>query len=68
MNAYFMEWAVLNPKAANQTFNPKDGSHFTYGRLWPMLARWYGTTYEGPVLDESKYSVHEVSVDVPPRG
>lgn len=69
MNAYLEEWMVLNPDAANQAFNAKDDSHFTWGRFWPMLARWYGTDgYTTPELDESKFKIVPLALKKPPRG
>lgn len=55
MNAYLEEWAVLTPGAGNEAFNAQDGLPFTWGRLWPYLANWYGTTWTPPESDPAKY-------------
>jgi hypothetical protein len=68
MNAYLEEWAVLDPKAGNQAFNAEDGSYFTWGRFWPLLAKWFGTTYTTPELDKSKYKSIPLALKTPPRG
>jgi nucleoside-diphosphate-sugar epimerase len=59
LNAYLEEWAVLTPEAGNEAFNAQDGLPFTWGRFWPYLANWYGTTWTPPESDPSKYRVHE---------
>lgn len=55
LNAYLEEWAVLTPKAGNEAFNAQDGLPFTWSRLWPYLADWYGTSWNPPDPDTSKY-------------
>lgn len=68
LNAYFTEYAVLTPAAANEAFNIQDGLPFTWGRFWPYLASWYGTSWQPPEADESKYLVQETRYEVAPRG
>ncbi|KAK0650023.1 hypothetical protein B0T16DRAFT_389965 [Cercophora newfieldiana] len=68
LNAYFEEWMVLNENAANQAFNIHDGQCFTWGRLWPMLARWYNAAWVPPESDESKYRVMTLPNPSTPRG
>ncbi|KAL1890770.1 hypothetical protein Sste5346_008095 [Sporothrix stenoceras] len=68
LNAYLEEWAALTDAAANEAFNVQDGTNFTWGRFWPYLARWFGTTWTPPETDESKYSVVKSRYPDPPRG
>ncbi|KAK5652211.1 hypothetical protein OQA88_10708 [Cercophora sp. LCS_1] len=68
LNAYFEEWLVLNPETANEAFNIHDGQSFTWGRLWPELARWYGAEWCPPETDESKYRVMTLPCPTTPRG
>ncbi|KAJ4519210.1 hypothetical protein HRR81_001128 [Exophiala dermatitidis] len=68
LNAYLEEWAVLTPEAANEAFNAQDGLPFTWGRFWPYLAKWYGTTFTPPEMDEKKYRVYVARHDQNPRG
>ncbi|KAL4992092.1 hypothetical protein BDW68DRAFT_150493 [Aspergillus falconensis] len=68
LNAYFEEWAVLTPGAENQAFNIQDGLPFTWGRFWPYLAEWYGTTWEPPEIDGEKYRVATSRYVQTPRG
>ena len=68
LNAYLEEWAVLNPNAGNEAFNAQDGLPFTWGRLWPYLGTWYGTSWTAPENDPSKYRVSESRWKETPRG
>ncbi|KIX06599.1 uncharacterized protein Z518_04575 [Rhinocladiella mackenziei CBS 650.93] len=68
LNAYLEEWAVLNPEAANEAFNAQDGLPFTWGRLWPYLGAWYGTTWTPPESDASKYQEFTSRWRETPRG
>ena len=68
LNALFEEWAVLTDRAANEAFNIQDGLSFTWGRFWAYLARWYGTTWTPPEMDESKYRVTVSRHQQTPRG
>jgi len=68
MNAYFEEWMVLSDKTANQAFNIHDGLSFTWGRLWPNLARWYKVDWTPPELEEDKYRVMTLPYATTPRG
>ncbi|KAL1995878.1 hypothetical protein VTN49DRAFT_744 [Thermomyces lanuginosus] len=68
LNAHFEEWAVLTEQAANEAFNIQDGTSFTWGRLWPYLARWYGTTWTPPEEDQSKYRATQSRHVRTPRG
>ncbi|KAK6440312.1 hypothetical protein LTR95_003459 [Oleoguttula sp. CCFEE 5521] len=65
LTGYLSEWAVLEEKCANQTFNAIDDSLLPNNRLWPELARWYGAEAgSGPELDESKLTTIDPG-DVP---
>ena len=68
INAYLEEWSVLTPQAEGQAFNVVDDSLFSWGRLWPMFAKWYGTDYTKPVLDAGKFKHAPAGGDPPPRG
>lgn len=67
LNGYLEEWAVLNPAAANEAFNACDCSQFTYGKFWPILARWYGVGYQLPDED-APYKSLQSPYEPPPRG
>jgi len=55
LTGYLSEWAVLEEACQNQKFNASDGCPLPANRLWPELARWYGTeSVMRPELDESK--------------
>jgi hypothetical protein len=68
LSAYFEEWLVLNPDVANEAFNIHDGQNFTWGRLWPQLASWYGTSWNPPESDEEKYRRRKFPSSYFPRG
>lgn len=68
LNAHFQEWAVLTDEAANQAFNIQDGQKFTWGRFWAYLAGWYGTTWQPPTQDETKYKEVQCRHEDTPRG
>ncbi|KAJ5263935.1 hypothetical protein N7478_011540 [Penicillium angulare] len=68
LNAHFQEWVVLTDTAANQAFNIQDGQNFTWGRFWAYLATWYGTTWQPPADDESKYKQVRCRHKNTPRG
>ncbi|KAJ4983195.1 nad dependent epimerase dehydratase family protein [Stagonosporopsis vannaccii] len=55
LTGYLSEWAVLEEKCANQSFNAQDGGLMSWDRFFHELARWYGVAeVQGPELDESK--------------
>jgi len=68
LNAYFEEWVALTDATANEDFNIHDGLSFTWGRVWPYLASWYGVTWNPPDVDESKYRVMKLPYEQTPRG
>ena len=68
LNAYFEEWLVLTGKAANEAFNIHDGLSFTWGRLWPYLAQWYGADWTPPEVNEDQYRVMNLPSPKTPRG
>lgn len=61
----FYEWLVLTPETSGESFNFTDGSEFTFGKLWPVLASWFGVQWLPPEED-SVY--HEVRTPFSPRG
>lgn len=54
----FYEWLVLTPETAGEAFNITDGSEFTFGKLWPILASWYGLEWSPP-REDVVYVEHE---------
>jgi hypothetical protein len=68
LNSYFYEWTVFHPDAGNEAFNVQDGLSFTWGRFWPYLAGWYGTTWTPSEEDESKYRIDKSRYKATPRG
>ena len=68
LNAYLEEWAALSPNTGNEAFNAQDGLSFTWGRFWPYLAKWYGTTFTPPESDSTKYRENVSRHDQNPRG
>ncbi|KAL2134071.1 hypothetical protein VTI74DRAFT_1067 [Chaetomium olivicolor] len=65
LNAWFEEWLVLTEGTENQAFNIHDGLGFTWGRLWPMLGRWYGVEWCPPETEECKYRLMEMRGETP---
>ncbi len=65
---YFSEWAVLTDGAADQALNIVDDSPFAWGKLWPLVAGWYGIQNGVPEADEGKYQVVAMPRSPPPRG
>lgn len=65
MNAYFSEWAALNPNAKDESLNIVDDYRFNWGRFWPILASWYGLNWSPPDKD-AKYT--EIEIPTNPRG
>ncbi|CAH0047652.1 unnamed protein product [Clonostachys solani] len=68
LNAYFQEWLVLSESTAGEAFNIHDGNSFTWGRLWPYLAQWYGVEWNPPETDDSKYRTVKMALPITPRG
>ncbi|KAH6843377.1 hypothetical protein B0I37DRAFT_384333 [Chaetomium sp. MPI-CAGE-AT-0009] len=68
LNAHFEEWLVLTGKTANEAFNIHDGQSFTWGRLWPYLAQWYGADWTPPEVDQDQYRVMNLPSPKTPRG
>jgi hypothetical protein len=65
LNSLFYEWLVLSPHTAGQSFNITDGSEFTFGTFWPILASWYGLAWVPP-SEDAHY--HETEMPFKPRG
>lgn len=61
----FYEWLVLTEGTAGESFNVTDGSEFTFGKLWPILASWFGLEWHPP---QEKASYREVELPFVPRG
>ncbi|KAK5172785.1 uncharacterized protein LTR77_002905 [Saxophila tyrrhenica] len=69
LNSYLYEWSVLAPNTANQDFNASDACAFTWGKMWPRLAEYFGMDYTGPV-DASTTQMQEKGMPwaTPPHG
>ncbi len=61
----FYEWLVLTDDTAGESFNITDGSEFTFSKLWPILASWFGLEWLPP---QENGSYHEVELPYVPRG
>lgn len=48
LNAYMIEWIALKDHTANEKFNSCDTSVFTWEKAWPIIASWFGATWQGP--------------------
>ena len=46
LHAEFCEWAMLEPRAANEAFNVTNGDVCSWQTLWPRLAKKFGTKVE----------------------
>lgn len=68
LNAHFQEWLALSHHTMNEAFNIHDGQSFTWARLWPLLAGWYGINWEPPAADEAKYRKVKSPSKHTPRG
>lgn len=69
MNAYLAEWAVLDPKTANQKYNACDNSTFAWESTWPRIAGWYGIDWKGPEPENEETARYTESVaKFNPRG
>ncbi|KAM0249167.1 hypothetical protein ACHAQJ_009174 [Trichoderma viride] len=66
--SYHAEWAALNPSTRDQILNISDGSVFTYGKFWPVLAAIHGIPYGTPELDDTKFQTLQMPITPPPRG
>jgi nucleoside-diphosphate-sugar epimerase len=62
------EWAVLSKQAANQILNISDGSMFTWGKFWPLLAASYDVEYGVPETADDKFTTVTMPTTPPPRG
>jgi hypothetical protein len=65
---YHAEWALLSPKTANQALNHSDGGSFAWGKFWPILASWYGTSAGKPATDPSAYQTITMPFETSPLG
>lgn len=44
LHARFVVWAALEPKAGNQAFNVVNGDAESWQKMWPLLAKRFGTS------------------------
>lgn len=63
--ARFHEWLALTPETTGESFNITDGSEFTFGHFWPILASWFKVDWIPP-RDDTQYN--EVELSYKPRG
>lgn len=68
LTGYQSEHAVLDDRTKNQAFNAVDGTPFSWGRIWPLLATWWGVEAGRPELDDEKYQTVTLPHEPPPRG
>lgn len=69
LTGYESEWAVLTDKCANQKFNACDTCPLPNNRLWPEVARWYGTSsVDRPELDSSRITRLDFGQEQVPLG
>lgn len=69
LNGYQYEWMALSGNTANQAFNTSDACEFTWGRMWPRLARWFDMEYSGPVVeDDMRWREKGMKAERPPHG
>lgn len=61
----FYEWLVLTPETSGESFNITDGSEFTFGKLWPILASWFDIQWFPP---QENTTYHERETQFAPRG
>ncbi|KAF5564729.1 NAD dependent epimerase dehydratase family [Fusarium phyllophilum] len=53
LHAKFCEWAVLEPKAANEAFNVVNGDVESWQNLWPKVAERFGTRVDASQFQKS---------------
>lgn len=63
--ARFHEWLALSPETAGESFNITDGSEFTFGHFWQILASWFNLECITP-SENAHYK--EVETPFAPRG
>ena len=69
LNSYLCEWSVLAPNTANQAFNAWDDCAFTWGKMWPRLAKYFGMEYTGPDTSTSaQFEEKGMKYEPPPHG
>ncbi|KAF9893416.1 hypothetical protein FE257_010728 [Aspergillus nanangensis] len=68
LNGYFEEWVVLEARAGNQALNVQDGLAFSWGRMWPQVAAWYGGEWCPPEGEGGRYRLVEARGKGTPRG
>jgi nucleoside-diphosphate-sugar epimerase len=62
------EWVVLSEQTKDQKLNISDGSMFSFGKFWPILAAAYGAQYGVPETDDAKFTTVTMPDAPPPRG
>ena len=66
---YMYEWAVLESNAANQAFNSADDCGFTWGKMWPRLAKYFDMEYTGPdTSSDAGFKEQSMKYEPPPHG
>lgn len=69
LNSYQYEWMALSPHTANQTFNTYDACEFTWGKMWPRLAKHFNIPYSGPQTEDAgQWREKGMKYEPPPHG
>ena len=69
LNSYLYEWSVLAPNTANQAFNTLGDCAFTWGKMWPRLAKYFEMEYTGPSsTSEVEFNEKGLKYEPPPHG
>lgn len=61
LHAEFCEWAVLEPKAANQAFNIVNGDVQSWQDMWPRLARRFGMAVPPDQFSKTDYKFSDLA-------
>lgn len=65
---YHAEWLLLSEGTENTVLNVADGSTFTYGKFWPLLAAAFGVDYAPPEVDDAEFQTVSMNQAPPPAG
>lgn len=69
LNSYQYEWMALAPNTGNEIFNTYDACEFTWGKMWPRLAKHFGMEYSGPETEDAGQRREKgMKVEPPPHG
>lgn len=66
LNSYQYEWMALTNSTTNQAFNTYDACEFTWGKMWPRLAKWFGMESTGPQIeDDGRWRERSMKMQAP---